>query len=135
LHRLARGPHFLAGALGDHRGADPVAQPAGRRRPDHPAERPAHGAEELHLFAAGLAARHVLVDLDELRRFELSVEIRAQHARSIAARVERHATPRLRTRYSARFAGSGARGATVASPGPTPTCCSPFTMPSASAWL
>src|SRR5207253_3713371 len=111
---------FLARPLGEHRRADSVAQPAGRRPTDDPPERPAHGAEELHLFAAGLAPHHVLVDPDELRGFELTVEVRAQHARSVAARVCRHATPRLRTRYSARFAGSRAAGETSASPGMAP---------------
>src|SRR4029077_20860213 len=117
---------IIARPLGLHGVADPLPQ-AGRSRATHHAlERSAHRPKKLGLFPARLASRDMLVDFDELRRFELAVEVRAEHSRAIAAFVHRHAVPRLRARYSSRFAAFA--------PSP-PTRSSPFTMPSASAWL
>ncbi len=91
----AASSRVAAGSLRGHRVADAVAKAAGGRRAHHPLQGVSHGAEELHFFAAGLAAAHVIVDLDQLRRPELPVEIRAEHPRVIATFVSGHATPRF----------------------------------------
>ncbi len=104
----ASAPRVLAGHLGRHGDGHALAKPRRGGRPHDPLERPAHRAHQLRLFAARLALADVLVDLDELRRLELAVEVRRpacrERSRHSCDRSCRHLA--CLARYSARLRSS-----------------------------
>ena len=124
LHRDRRQPADRAGADGQHRDLEAVADPAARGAPDHGAARGGRAAAGRHQHAARRRARRLRGRARATPTWPASTSpARRRRSSTCGARSARTSRPTAPTRASS--ARPAARTSWSRTRPPTPTCCAP----------